>query len=41
MDKLVDGLGKPRGVTTLEPQDFATLKNKLARRLGARRTPFP
>jgi integrase len=37
MDMLVQGLGKHRGVTTLEPQDFAALKAKLARRNGPHR----
>jgi integrase len=37
MVKVVDGLGTQRGVTTLEPQDFATLKNKLAKRNGPHR----
>jgi integrase len=37
MDMLVEGLGKHQGVTTLEPQDFAALKAKLARRNGPHR----
>jgi integrase len=37
MEKLVAGLGKQRGVTALEPQDFATLKNQLAKRNGPHR----
>src|SRR5262249_31255903 len=37
MEMLVQGLGKHRGVTTLEPHDFAALKTKLARRNGPHR----
>jgi integrase len=37
LDTLVAGLGKHRGVTTLTPQDFAALKNKLAKRNGPHR----
>jgi hypothetical protein len=37
MVMLVEGLGKQRGVTTLDPQDFAALKNKLAKRNGPAR----
>src|SRR5262249_42103498 len=37
MDILVEGMGKHRSVTTLDPQDFAALKNKLARRNGPAR----
>jgi integrase len=37
MDKLVAGFGKHRGVTSLEPQDFAALKSKLAKRNGPHR----
>src|SRR5439155_9576994 len=37
MDMLVEGLGKHKVVTTLDPQDFAALKNKLARRNGPHR----
>jgi integrase len=37
MDMLVDGIGKHRAVTSLDPQDFATLKNQLAKKNGPRR----
>jgi integrase len=37
MDMLVEGLGKHRSVTGLAPQDFAGLKNKLAKRNGPHR----
>src|SRR5262249_38547363 len=37
MDMMVGGMGKQRGVTTLDPQDFATLKSKLAKRNGPHR----
>jgi integrase len=37
MEMMVEGLGKHRVVTALDPQDFATLKNKLARRNGPAR----
>jgi integrase len=37
MDKLVEGLGKHRPVQGLDPQDFAALKSKLARRNGPHR----
>src|SRR5262245_60744329 len=37
MDMLVKGLGKHRAVAALDPQDFATLKSKLARRNGPHR----
>jgi integrase len=37
MDKLVRGLGKHRGVSTLDPQDFAALKNKLSKKNGPHR----
>src|SRR5262245_10601408 len=37
MDMMVGGLGKHRGVTALAPQDFARLKNKLAKRNGPHR----
>ena len=37
MNMLVEGLGKHRGATTLEPQDFAAMKAKLARRNGPHR----
>jgi integrase len=37
MDKLVGGMGKDRVVTTLEPQDFASLKSLLAKRNGPHR----
>jgi integrase len=34
MDMLLGGLGKQKAVNTLDPQDFATLKDKLAKRNG-------
>src|SRR5262249_9931155 len=37
MDMLVGGMGKQRLVSDLAPQDFATLKNKLAKRNGPAR----
>jgi integrase len=37
MDMLVNGLGKHRLVTALDPQDFASFKNKLAKRNGPHR----
>jgi integrase len=37
MEMLVGGLGKHRPVAGLDPQDFATLKSKLARRNGPAR----
>jgi integrase len=37
MTMLAGGLGKHKGVTTLEPSDFAALKNKLAKRNGPAR----
>jgi integrase len=37
MNMLVKGLGKQRLVTTLDPQDFATLKSKLSKRNGPHR----
>jgi integrase len=37
MDMLVAGFGKHRAVTALDPQDFTTLKNKLARKNGPHR----
>src|SRR5262249_16067545 len=37
MDMLVEGLGKHRAVADLDPQDFATLKSKLANRNGPHR----
>ena len=37
MEKLVRGLGKHRLVSDLEPADFASLKNKLAKRNGLAR----
>jgi integrase len=37
MEMLVEGMGKHRGVTALAPQDFSTLKNKLAKRNGPHR----
>jgi integrase len=37
MDKMVAGLGKHRGIRTLAPQEFATLKSKLAKRNGPHR----
>jgi integrase len=37
MDMLVGGLGKQKAVNTLDPQDFATLKTKLAKRNGLAR----
>jgi integrase len=37
MDMMVEGMGKQRGVTTLDPQDLAALKYKLAKRNGPAR----
>jgi integrase len=37
MEMMVKGMGKHRPVTALDPLDFATLKNKLARRNGPAR----
>jgi integrase len=37
MDMMVQGLGKHRTVTSLDPEDFASLKNKLAQRNGLHR----
>src|SRR5262249_12911346 len=37
MDAMVAGMGKHRPVATLEPRDFATLKDKLAKRNGPHR----
>jgi integrase len=37
MDKLVEEMGKHRGVVSLAPPDFATLKSKLAKRNGPHR----
>jgi integrase len=37
MDMLVGGIGKHRTVASLDPQDFAALKNKLARKNGPSR----
>jgi len=37
MKMLRDGMGKHRSVTALDPQDFAMLKNKLAKRNGPHR----
>jgi integrase len=37
MDMLVTGMGRSRGVLALDPQDFATLKTKLAKRNGPAR----
>jgi hypothetical protein len=37
MGMLVARLGKQRGALTLDPQDFATLKSKLAKRIGPHR----
>jgi integrase len=37
MDMLVEGMGKHRSVTALDPQDFAALKKKLAKRNGPHR----
>jgi integrase len=37
MAMLVEGMGKQKPVTTLDPQDFTALKNKLAKRNGPTR----
>lgn len=37
MDALVEGLGRHRSVTSLDPQDFAILKRKLSKRNGPHR----
>jgi integrase len=37
MDMLVEGMGKHKAVVALDPQDFAALKTKLARRNGPHR----
>src|SRR5262249_25950208 len=37
MDMLVEGMGKHRIVTALEPQDFSALRTKLAKRNGPAR----